>query len=94
VNDINVDTRVRTATTFVGHPADATTELDPSLLGVHQVSVENPKNGRAVVADARSCVSALSIESFHELIDRDISYIQGEEIEIVIPPYAPTSEKR
>ena len=48
-------------------PAYATTELGPLLLGIDQVIVENPEYGRAVVANARCCVGALSVEAFHKL---------------------------
>jgi hypothetical protein len=61
VNDVDVDTRVCTASVFIGHPAYATTELGSSLLGINQFGVENPKDGRAVVANARCCVGALSV---------------------------------
>jgi len=67
VNDVNVDTRVCTTSAFIGYPAYATTELGLSLLGIDQVSVENPEDGRAVVANARCCVGALSVETFHKL---------------------------
>ena len=55
VNDVNVDTRVCTASesTPIGYPAYATTELSLSLLRINQFGVENPKDSRAAVTNAR-----------------------------------------
>lgn len=58
MNDVNVDTRVCTATAPVGYPADATTEFGLTLLGIYEVSVKKPKDGRAILTDASCCVGA------------------------------------
>ena len=55
VNNLNVDTRVCTASesNLIGYPAYATTELSLSLFRINQFSVKNPEDGRAAVANAR-----------------------------------------
>lgn len=67
MNDFNVDARVCTTSGTIGYPAYAITEFSLSTLRIDQISVKDPKDRRAALANASCCVGTLSVEAFHKL---------------------------